>query len=115
MACSIRQNTIDILEREGFIEPKNGELIRKKSAVDIMAESTRMSLIFNKNYGTTDIPFMNYLNQVVMNENLFNEIDTHLAERGVDVVSPEYIEESKNEVVASMRAVMRKLGNRHSR
>lgn len=110
MACSIRQNTIDILEREGFIESKNGELIRKKSPVDIMAESTRMSLIFNKNYGTTDIPFMNYLDQVVMNENLFAEIDTHLAERGVDVVSPEYIEESRNEAIASMRAVMRKLG-----
>jgi hypothetical protein len=110
MACSVRKNTVDLLEKNGYVEVTGEDLIRKRSAVDVMSESRRLSLLFNKSYGTTDIPFMPVQDKVIMNDALFDRIDDYLAERGVDVVDQEFVEETRNEIIASMRAVMRQLG-----
>ena len=110
MACSVRTNTVDLLEKNGYVEVTGEDLIRKRSAVDVMSESRRLSLLFNKSYGTTDIPFMPVQDKVIMNDALFDRIDDYLAERGVDVVDQEFVEETRNEIIASMRAVMRQLG-----
>jgi len=110
MACSIKQNLIDHLEVNRFAESA-GEILRAtRPAGEIMDEASRLSLLFNREYGTADLPFMYMNKDVVLNEDLISELELVLNDRNVAIVQPDDIAEYEGEVMTTMRAVIKKLG-----
>lgn len=111
MACSVKQNLIDHLEVNRFVEKSAGEFLALKPVGEMMKESSRLSLNFNSQYGTTDLPFMIIPPKtVVFNEQLLENISAQLENRGATTITSEEVETLEGEVLSSMRAVMRKLG-----
>jgi uncharacterized protein YukJ len=111
MACSVKQNLIDHLEIQGFAKESGGEFLALRPINDMMKESARISLMYSQKYGSNDLPFMIIPPKtLVLNEQLLENISATLENRGVTTLSSEEVQFAEGEVLASMRAVMKKLG-----
>jgi hypothetical protein len=99
--CSVRHNVRETLLSKDLVKEEGGQLTLNATESELMSEAYRMGQELTRAYGTDDIPFMVSEGELVMNDDLLKSID------GVD---PEIQDSLENELLASMRNVMRQLG-----
>ena len=101
MNCSIRHNVREALVTEGLAVLENTDLRAVVSEAELVARSYTMAQELLEEYGVDDIPYMVSDDRIIMNEELFRQLDG---------AAPEIQQEMEDELLASMRNVMHQLG-----
>lgn len=103
MTCSVRHNVKETLVGENLVRMEGNELIPVVSEDKLLSRAYTMAQQLLEEYGTeaADLPFIVSENRVILNDELFRMID------GAD---PETQSSMENELLMSMRHLMRQLG-----
>jgi hypothetical protein len=110
MSCSVKNSIVSSLVDKGLAKFSGRDLVRTGTVLSIEEDAKNLSMEFSRLYGESDIPFISVGKTVQLNESLIQRIDRLIEGAEYVPVENAVAEISKEDLLASMDNLAKKLG-----